>query len=185
VATDNDAAVVSAIAGVTGAAAGALAAWAGVARSARASERIAQQNAAHEREMAERTWRTRLDESRRAEQRDTLLALQDALAREIRAAGAIHHEDVVAFRTGASETFGRQQISDHWNDESFHAGVEVRKLRERVQDDELRALVSMLREKLVRVKVARDEQQAEARMTEAMTLYEAATEQLGLVLRSL
>jgi hypothetical protein len=74
-------------------------------------------------------------------QRDTLLALQEALGTFARAYGQVHHADYMTLRD-RGELF---LLPPDLSDSMFEAGRQLSYLAERVRDDGLRAILERLR----------------------------------------
>jgi hypothetical protein len=71
-----------------------------------------------------------------AYQRETLIELQDWLAKLARASGAIHHHDVMNYRQ--SGKWGRELLGETLNSQLHEALVNVNRYRVRVLDDQIR-----------------------------------------------
>ena len=73
-------------------------------------------------------------------QRDTMIELQDAVQRYVRAAGAITHFDEMAMRDGGTQTL----VPEEMNTELHSSQVLMTKLATRVRDDEVRGWIKAL-----------------------------------------
>lgn len=175
--------IITAITGVAGATAGALAAWAGVRRSAITTERIARERAAHELELARADRQSAADQLRTTLQRETLLSFQDALARLGRAASKIHLEDVANYRqTG---TYGREAVGDVLAEESRLVTMETHQLRVRIADDELRWVASEAMNHLSGIVTAKSQEAAQLHFQAGVEAAFLANERIGVILRHL
>jgi len=76
------------------------------------------------------------ESARRAFELDALVALQDAVARQVRAAFAVQHRDEMEFRR--SGAYGRQLLPDDLDKEERMARVDVHRYRVRVLDEAIR-----------------------------------------------
>lgn len=118
-------------------------------------------------------------------QRETLLELQQAMADMARATGAIHHQDVVAYRNaGGTNPFTRQQVPGDLNQRSFEAMQKTMLLMARVDHEGLRANIKSLRELVTKVLLAQSESEANGLMVEAMDLQVRINDQIGELLRT-
>jgi hypothetical protein len=124
-------------------------------------------------------------------ERETLIALQDWLAKLVRASGATHHHDYMEYHQ--SRRWGRDPIGEEWDIASHEATVNVLRYRVRVADADVRQAV----EHVVKLAAAanqgaaygEDDRQAYARAAaafkEAVPAYERTQELLGERLRGL
>jgi hypothetical protein len=121
---------------------------------------------------------------RRADfQRDTLLRLQDALARLARAGGAIHSHDVIASREAGR--WKATLLPDDLSHDVFRATVDTNLMVVRVEDSVLRDLVLQTRNPATLISLATSEEESVARMDAMAAAFEKANERLGLLLREL
>jgi hypothetical protein len=122
-------------------------------------------------------------------QRETLIELQDWLARLMRAMGAMHHVDYLNFRE--SGRWGRDAVGEEWNIGFHEATVNVHRYRVRAADADVQEAADYV----VKLAVAatqgaahgEDDRQAYARaaaaLDEAGTFYERMQELIGKRLR--
>jgi len=104
-------------------------------RDRRASER--------DREARGAARRSQLFERRATFQRETLIALQDAVVKLTRAAGRMQHLDEMQFReTGR---WGGYLFPEGLSDDAHQANVTIMVLRARVRDDRIREMVESFR----------------------------------------
>ncbi|WP_154722031.1 hypothetical protein [Ciceribacter sp. T2.26MG-112.2] len=121
---------------------------------------------------------------RRAEfQRETILALQEQLAKLTRATGKMHHADIMEFRK--TRVWGKGQFPDDANNNAFEATTQISVLRVRIDDDGVRDTASKFTSACASVALARSEDEAEARLRFAIGMLEELSEQIGEVLRNL
>jgi len=116
-------------------------------------------------------------------QRETLLALQDAIAKLARNTGASFHQDSMAFRRVG--TWGVEKLPDNLSDEGLQAVVAVNILGARVLDERLRSLCKSFRASCVEVGLARSEADAERFLRKMSEEHETLSEHLGTVLRGI
>lgn len=140
-------------------------------------------SARREREAREAERNTQLLAKRASFDKETLLELQEAVARLVRATGAAHHIDWMAEK--ASGKWGRNLLPDDLDSETLAAHVRTSILTVRVRDNEARALVQALRDASVKSGLARNRQDTEAQMQEISTLLERLNHRIGEVFRSL
>ena len=143
-----------------------------------------------DRRLDEREQRTRValrveqqSDRREAFQRETLLALQDALRRLSRATGAIQHLDVMHHRT-TREPYARQQLDEEWNQKYQLAIVDVQMFTVRVMDDDLRHRINDLLDHVSAVISAPSESEAKASLDAGVTLSMELNKRIGELLRS-
>lgn len=115
-------------------------------------------------------------------QRETLLALQIASQKLLRTTGAMHHLDVVAFRTTGQRC---KQFPDDLSDGYLHQNTETMLLASRVRDDEARAHADQLRERASVVGLSIDEGEAESRMMAAADTQQALIQRIGQLVREM
>ncbi len=77
---------------------------------------------------------------RAAFQRETLIELQDWLAKLVRASGAMHHHDYMRFHE--SGRWGRDPLGEELNTASHEATVNVNRYRVRVDSEDVRIAVA-------------------------------------------
>ena len=122
---------------------------------------------------------------RRARQRDTLLELQEALHRMVRAEAAAQHADLLSFRSSRGGKWRGTMLPEDVSAEAHAAAIHVILLRERVLDDEIRLLCRRLADEAAAVDLAQSEDESLRRMDVVLATYEALNERLGTTLRSL
>lgn len=136
-----------------------------------------------ERESRREERRERIALRRSDFQRETLLALQEASQKLLRTAGAMHHQDVVAFRqTGRWQ---RQQLSDDLDANYLQHNTDTMLLASRVRDAETRSLTDKLRTQTSAAGFSSTEKDAEGRMMAAADIQQALTQRIGQLLREL
>lgn len=136
-----------------------------------------------ERERRREERRERLILRRNDFQRDALLALQVASQKLLRCAGAMHHQDVMAFRQ--SGQWQKQQFGDDLSNQYLHQVTETMLLGSRIWDDEVRRLADALREHTSRVSLSASEQEAERRMEAAAETQRALIQRIGQLVREM
>lgn len=122
------------------------------------------------------------EERQRVFQRDTLIALQDALHDLLRHTARGHHEDTVAFHEG--KKWGENQLSGVVDDGLMVGRRHMLILLERVSDDELRTEVKNLNTLLTDVNMARTMETADHLLGIATTQGIETLEKIGAVLRA-
>jgi hypothetical protein len=136
-----------------------------------------------DREAREAVRRDQLFERRTSFQRQTLLDLQEACAQLVRTAGAIQHQDYVAYRSTGKWTM--QQVPDDLAEGNRLAQARTGMLIARVRDDTVRELTDKLKThagEVIRSQTHKDSQRAEIDMLE---IYTRLNERIGQVLRTL
>jgi hypothetical protein len=157
--------------GLLGTLVGAMASIATAWMASRSSNRI--QSEKHAEERAERA---------KEFQRETLLALQEAIHDALRLNARAHFEDVASFRkTGR---WGRELLSDEVNDGLILSRRKVAILIERVVDASLRTDVKSLMRVAAKGGFAQSEQEAEMNLFELSERMTPLLENIGSVLRS-
>ncbi|MGV3729143.1 MAG: hypothetical protein ACO1NN_00085 [Sphingopyxis sp.] len=125
----------------------------------------------------------RLEARRTDFQRDTLLNLQVASQKFMRATGAMHFQDVIAFReTGAWQ---KGQFGEELSNEHLRQLTETMLLASRVWDDEARALAGKLRIGATAVSASATERDAEHQMTIVTDIQQALIERIGKLVREM
>ena len=155
-------------------------------RDRRASEReraAAEATSARERGAREAARRAQLLERRASFQRETLLNLQDAVVKLSRAAGRMHHLDVIENRKTGE--WGRHLLPEDLNDDAHDANVMLMVLTARVRDDRIRETVETFRTHAGRVGISRTEQAAREALDRMAEVLEPLHERIGEVLRKL
>jgi hypothetical protein len=137
----------------------------------------------HLRTRGARTARTEARQDQRDDfQRQTLLELQEAVARFARAAGRAYDHDWKAHEeTG---TWGRRLLGPELDEEFLAAQVSLRLLAERIRDDQLRPLAYGFSNRGVLVTIATSKELATTRMDDWMESLTKLQDRLGEVLRS-
>jgi uncharacterized membrane protein len=155
-------------------------------RDGRAGEReraTAEAISGRERDAREAARRIQLFERRAISQRETLLNLQDAVVKLSRAAGKIHHLDLMEHRKNG--TWGGNLLPEDLSDDAHHANVTLMVLTARVRDSHIQEMVQTFRNHASRVGISRTEEaekEALARMSEVL---EPLHQRIGEVLRKL
>ncbi|VTU29927.1 hypothetical protein [Variovorax sp. PBL-E5] len=119
----------------------------------------------------------------RAMQMQTLLELQEAVNKEMRAAAKANIADEMEFRRSGEWT--RPLLGEALNQENFEAGRRTAFLVERVADDALRAQVNATRESCTAVLLARSRSAADVALKQMTERGMKAQQDLGVVLRRL
>lgn len=121
---------------------------------------------------------------RKAEfQRETILELQEQIARLTRATGKMHYADIMEFRkTGV---WGKGQFPDEANENAFEATTQISLLRVRIDDEGVRETARKFLGACAVVALARSEDEAETRFMFVTGMVEGLSEQIGDVLRNL
>lgn len=134
--------------------------------------------------LADRRLTERERECRRNDfQHETLLALQVASQKLLRATGSMHHLDVMAFRT--TGRWQRQQFPDELADDHLQQITETMLLASRVRDYETRAFAEQLREHASAVSMSQNEGEAESRMMAVADIQSALINRIGLLVREM
>ncbi len=116
-------------------------------------------------------------------QRATLLELQEAAQALGRFAGRVQHEDIMAARK--SGTWGTNLVG-HEIDEGFRSSIaDVAKLRVRTRNQEVQRLASNFAQGCAAIARAESELESARKLSEAMEIYLALTEEIGRTLHSL
>jgi hypothetical protein len=116
-------------------------------------------------------------------QRQTLLDLQESIAKLSRATGAAHRQDYVAYRKNGE--WQKQLLTDTIDEEHRSAQSRVLLLAERVLDDTIRHLADEFRQDGTAVVMARDYPDAEAAMQRMMDISLKLNQRIGEMLRKL
>ena len=122
------------------------------------------------------------DEKFRTFQRDTLIALQDALHNLMRLTAQGHYEDTLAFH--AAGKWGYNTLSDEVNDGQLLARRHMLILVERVADDNLRARVKQLNVILTEISFAKSKGVSDAALNSGFTQSVEVLELIGTALRA-
>jgi hypothetical protein len=137
----------------------------------------------HLRTRGDRAARTEARQDERDDfQRQTLLELQEAIARYGRLVGQLHHHDTMAFKQTGD--WAKTRLGADLDEDFRSAQVQLRLLAERVRDDELRPLVYGFSNRGVLVGMATSQGQATERMDDWMASMIKLQDRLGSVLRS-
>lgn len=116
-------------------------------------------------------------------QRETLLALQVASQKLCRTAGAIHHQDVMAFRR--TRQWQRQLLADDLSNGQSELNVETMLLASRVRDERVRVSAKQLRDRVLSVGHSPNENAADAQLVAGAHIQEALIERIGHLIREL
>jgi hypothetical protein len=136
-----------------------------------------------EREMRQDERAAQRAEERRRFQRETLLALQEALQRLATAATDALSENLRAHRNGA--VWGQQLLSEELNRRIMEATLTGNMLRVRVEDDQLRDMAEGFSARAQGFLTAHSEEEAVAAFQRASQACDAVHERLGALLRAL
>jgi hypothetical protein len=127
--------------------------------------------------------RAQLLERRTAFQRQTLLDLQDWLAKLARATGASFHQDRMAFHeTGEWQ---KQQIEGGWSDRHLEAQTAVNKYSVRVRDERVRVLVKKLTAECSNILMSSGKEVSEGYFQAAIETMVELNGRIGEILRQL
>ncbi len=116
-------------------------------------------------------------------QRETLLSLQSASQKLLRATGAMHHQDLITFRK--SGQWQKQQFGDDLSNAHLHQNTETMLLASRVRDEKARSLADTLREQASVVVFSATEDEAECRMRAAADTQQALVQRIGQLVREM
>jgi hypothetical protein len=116
-------------------------------------------------------------------QRESLLALQDASQRLMRTAGAMHHQDVVEYRTTGK--WQRQQFGDDLSNQQLHANTDTMLFTSRIRDDKVRDLADRLRIYVHEIASSPDEATADGRLLVAGNTQQTLIQRIGQLVREL
>lgn len=136
-----------------------------------------------ERERRREERHERLEARRKDFQRDTLLALQVATQKLMRVAGAMHHQDVMAFRkTGVWQ---KQSLGEELSNEHLRQTTETMLLASRVLDGETREFANEFRKLASTVSICASEDEAENRLKAAADMQGILIERIGQLVRGM
>lgn len=155
-------------------------------RDRRAEQRernAAERTAAREREARDAARREQRFERRTAFQRQTLLDLQEATLRLVRATGEMNHLDTVASRGGGE--WGKQLFGEDLNDRARLAQAQTTVLGVRVRDDAVRNGIKIVKNECVAATSSRSEEEAKRAMHRMSDAFDEMNERLGEILRKL
>jgi predicted component of type VI protein secretion system len=149
------------------------------------TEAVRDKRAAEREERARASQREHVVADRRADfQRETLLALQDAISRLVRCAGETAHHDLMASRQRGQWT--KAPVGEDLNQRFFTAMVDTNTYVVRVLDEQVRELVTELRDRITTVAVAASSQsEANHALNEVTDLFVAVNGRIGELLRTL
>jgi hypothetical protein len=160
-----------------------LSEWLRDGRAGKRERAIAEATSAREHDAREAIRRIQLFERRASFQRETLLNLQDAVVKLSRAAGRIHHLDVMEQRKNG--TWGGNLLPEDLNDEAHHANVALMVLTARIRDDHIREMVQTFRNYAGRVGISRTEQAEKEALARMVEVLEPLHQRIGEILRKL
>jgi len=139
---------------------------------------------ANQREARAGEWAEKAEQRRRDFQRQTLLDLHNALFELVRTTHQLNLADKRAFRETGK--WGQPVAPEELDEQDRLARAKFAILVVRVQDDQLRALLNIVRELTAHaLLLAKSEQQAEAAMRDLGMAFESANAELGELLRAL
>jgi hypothetical protein len=136
-----------------------------------------------EREAREAARKAQLFECRANFQRETLLALQDAVVKLTRAAGKMNHLDEMEYRKTGQ--WGGKLFPEELSDNEHTANVTVMVLSARVRDDRIRQLAETFREHANRIGSSRTKELAGETLQKMAETLAPLHERIGEVLRKL
>jgi hypothetical protein len=127
--------------------------------------------------------RDQLAERRAEFQRQTLIELQDAVFDLMRATGAMHHQDEMAFRkTGQWQ---KQFLGDELDQKALMSNRRTSMFKVRVRDGSLRDMVGKLSNLCAQVAISIDRDHSNGAMMEAGELFEKVQERIGELIRTI
>lgn len=136
-----------------------------------------------ERERRREERQERLTARRDDFQRETLLALQGASQKLMRATGAMHFQDVMAFRkTGVWQ---KHKFGEELSNEHLRQVTDTMLLTSRIRDEEASALANKFRIGATAVSASATEQDAENRMATVTDIQQALIERIGQLVREM
>ena len=130
-----------------------------------------------------RTFRRERSARRVSFQRQTLLDLQEAIMKLLRATGAIHHQDVMNCRSGGQ--WQKTLVSEEWSDKFALANAQTTMLSVRVLDERVRELVSRVKSSASSAGMSRNETESNEHMALLQASFEVLNERVGEVMRTL
>lgn len=136
-----------------------------------------------ERQAREATRQEQLAERRSTFQRQTLLDLQEAMMQLVRATGAMHHQDVMAFRT--TGTWQKQLFGEELAENSRLANARTSMLAVRVRDDSVRDLVQAVKNHATAAGMCASQDEGQRAMAGMGDAFEKLNQRIGEVLRKL
>jgi hypothetical protein len=139
--------------------------------------------AERERQAREAARRDQLAERRAAFQRQTLLDLQEAIMQLVRTAGAMHYEDVMAFRTTGK--WQKQLIGEELAEKSRLANARTSMLAVRVRDDSARDLVQIVKDHATATVMSGSQEEGDRAMASMGAAFEDLNQRIGEILRTL
>lgn len=168
---------------LVGFAAGFISEWFRDQRARKREHEGAEAVSAREREARKAARREQLSERRTTFQRETLLALQEAVQRLIRTNGEMHHLDIMAARAGGE--WHKQPYPDDLDGRALQANVETTKLGVRVRDESVRVLLQELKEGCVAVMFSPSPDAGEKASHNTTDVFIRLNERIGELLRKM
>jgi hypothetical protein len=136
-----------------------------------------------DREAREAAQQDQLSERRASFQRQTLLDLQEAMMQLVRMAGAVHHQDVMAYRkTGKWQ---KQLFGEELSESARLAAARSSMLSVRVRDDSIRALVGKVKSDANDAGMCATEEESQVALRSMAAAFENLNQRIGEVLRKL
>ena len=136
-----------------------------------------------ERQAREAARRDQLFERQTTFQRQTLLDLQEAIMQLVRCAGAMHHQDVMAFRETGE--WRKQLFEEELNENARLATARTSMLAVRVRDASVRDLVAVVRSHSVNAGLSASQAEGDRELYAMATEFERLNQRIGEVLRKL
>lgn len=136
-----------------------------------------------ERAAREAAAKSQMQERRDAFQRQTLLALQEALMDLARTEGSMQTHDVRAFRE--TNQWHKNRYGEELSEQNRIANALISKLVVRVRDDRVRQQVQLFRDNAFRVFSSSSLSESEQALTKMGAELEAANQRIGEILRTL
>lgn len=122
-------------------------------------------------------------ERRSAFQRETLLALQEAVQKLGRATAQANFHDEMAARTGTP--WRKTRLPDDLDTQYFEAQTQTALLSARVRDDQVRKLVADYKTEAAAVALSFDSDDAHQHLLQMMAVSEVLHEKIGKLIRSI
>jgi len=136
-----------------------------------------------EREARESASRAQRFERRTNFQRETLLNLQDSVAKLARVTGKMNYLDSMEYRKTGK--WGGQQFPENLSDDAQQANVSVMLLTSRVRADDIRELAETFKDEANRVALCRNAEEAKDALNNMGMVLRSLYKRTGEVLRTL
>ncbi len=136
-----------------------------------------------EREARRATLHYKFIERRIEFQHQTLLKLQETIMGLGRATGAMHHQDIMAYRSTGN--WQKQLYPDDLSDSARIFQAEAMMFAARVRDDEVRELVEKFKDYCAGVVISPTKEDSEIVMSNMTEIFEVLNQKIGVLLRGL